>query len=124
MPLFSEGIDAALTQLGTALGGVVLTLVAVRKKLTENKVETTLLEKLGKERDRAEERLQEMIDAREKQFGACEERVRSLSEQVLDLRLANGRLQQELAKHDPAAAERLLVLQVRPVPPGPGDEPP
>lgn len=130
-----EWLQKAAGIVGTALVGAVGAAFALRRRVAkdnsdikreraETRVGTDLLERLQSRADHAEERLQEFIDAREKQFGACEERVRSLSEQVLDLKLANGRLQQELAKHDPAAAERLLVQQVRPVPSGPGDEPP
>jgi hypothetical protein len=71
-----------------------------------------------------EERAAEHDLEREKKYGACEERVRALAERVLDLQMANGRVFAELARANPAAAERLLQLQIRPVPPGPGDEPP
>lgn len=70
------------------------------------------------------DRLREREDGREKMIGACEERVRSLAEQVLDQKLANGRLFIELVRHDQPAAERLLQLHLRPGPPGKGDEPP
>lgn len=70
------------------------------------------------------ERLTERDQERERQVGACEERVRSLSEQLLDQKMANGRLFAELARADKDAADRMLVTQVRPGPPGKGDEPP
>lgn len=70
------------------------------------------------------DRLKEHEEERAKQLGACEERVRSLSEQVLDQKLANGRLFMELVQHDKPAAERLLQMHLRPGPPGKGDEPP
>lgn len=70
------------------------------------------------------ERLKALEEARERQIGACEERVRSLAEQVLDAKLANGRLFMALAKVDKPEAERLLLEHLRPVPPGKGDEPP
>lgn len=70
------------------------------------------------------ERLKALEEARERQIGACEERVRSLAEQVLDQKLANGRLFMALARVDKPEAERLLLLHLRPGPPGKGDEPP
>lgn len=70
------------------------------------------------------ERMKALEEARERQIGACEERVRSLAEQVLDAKLANGRLFMALAKLDKPEAERLLLLHLRPGPPGKGDEPP
>lgn len=55
-------------------------------------------------------------EERERQHGACEERVRSVSEELLasklelrDQKLANSRLFLELVKHDRALAERLML---------------
>lgn len=73
---------------------------------------------------RLEAQVASMEDARERLLGACEERVRSLAEQVLDQKLNNARLFGELWRLDRAVAERLLVEHLRPVPPGKGDEPP
>jgi hypothetical protein len=66
------------------------------------------------------ERLKEHDEGREQRAGACEERVRALSEQVLDQKLANGRLFMALAKVDQPTAERLLLEHMRP--PAPKDD--
>lgn len=70
------------------------------------------------------ERIEELESDRAAKVVACEERVRSLSEQVLDQKLANGRLFLALSSVDPAGAERLLLEHLRPGPRGKGDEPP
>lgn len=131
-----EWLQTAATALGTVIVGSVAWALATRRRLAkdnsdiarekaETKVQNSLLLAVQAERDAVVERLEEINEEREKRFGACEERVRSLSEQVLDLRLANGRLLQELAAlGHKEAAERLLVAQIRPGPPGKGDEPP
>lgn len=131
MALIGDQWTEWLQRAATAVGGALIALFAVRRKLSadnvaisEDRASTRLLATVMAERDAAMHRIDEMVSAREKQFGACEERVRSLSEQVLDLKLALGRAMQEIARLDPAAAARLLELQVRPGPPGKGDEPP
>jgi chromosome segregation ATPase len=87
-------------------------------------VDARTIAKLEAQLEAAWEKLREFEHQREKTFGACEERVRSLAEQVLDLKMANGRMLKELAAVNKEAAERVLVMQVRPGPAGPGDEPP
>lgn len=71
-----------------------------------------------------EERVADFLEGRDKLAASCEERVRSLSEQVLDGKMANGRLLIALSHADRDAAERLLHEHLRPGPPGKGDEPP
>lgn len=140
------GFQTAATAVGTLLVGVGGTFLVLRRKYSDDsagiaenrgrKDWTDQLIEFGRPEDaRAIGRLEAMLEAytkrlaelekdQERQYGECRERVRSLSERVLNFELANGRLQQELALHDKDAAERLLVLQVRPGQPGKGDEPP
>jgi uncharacterized protein HemX len=146
MPWISESIDASLAAIAAALGTIAAGFLVVRRRLSSDATaiareqgERTWVHQLleeGRPEDARnigrleataqayKDRLDEVQADRDRKFGACEERVRSLSEQVLDLKLANGRLYQALAIHDREEADRLLVLQLRPAPPGPGDEPP
>jgi septal ring factor EnvC (AmiA/AmiB activator) len=72
----------------------------------------------------AQDRLADLAAGRERIAGQCEERVRALAEQLLDQKMANGRLLLALSSVDRPAAEKLLTEHLRPVPPQKGDEPP
>jgi septal ring factor EnvC (AmiA/AmiB activator) len=62
----------------------------------------------------SQERLADLAAGRERIAGQCEERVRALSEQLLDQRMANGRLFLALSTADKPAAEKLLTEHLRP----------
>jgi predicted RNase H-like nuclease (RuvC/YqgF family) len=62
----------------------------------------------------AKERLQDEAADLAKQIGACDERIRSLSEQVLDQKMANSRLLLALHDANPAEAQKLLESHLRP----------
>jgi septal ring factor EnvC (AmiA/AmiB activator) len=72
----------------------------------------------------AQERLAELAAGRERIAGQCEERVRALAEQLLDQKMANGRLFLALSSVDRPAAEKLLSEHLRPVRAQQGGEPP
>lgn len=61
-----------------------------------------------------QERITEYMDGRDKLASACEERNRSLAEQLLDQKMANGRLLIALSAADKDAAERLLQEHLQP----------
>jgi hypothetical protein len=94
---------------------------ALRAQLTEYATKNARLEAKLEMCDEAAKGREE---ERHRQAGACEERVRSLSEELLEKNLLNGRLFIELVTLDKALAERLMLEHWRPVPPGKGDEPP
>jgi hypothetical protein len=150
MALFDDqwftGVQTAATSLLTAVAGFLGGWAVVRRKYSADSAEIAkdrgqvnwvqqLLEEgrpadartIGRLEATVEaykERIADLESERAEKVGACEERVRSLSEQVLDAKLANGRLFAALAAIDKPAAERLLLDHLRPGPPGPGDEPP
>lgn len=64
------------------------------------------------DRDRVQEELRHATS----RMAACEEKAILLRDEVLELKLANGRLFKELASIDKDAAERLLVLHLKPAP--------
>lgn len=101
---------------------VVLAMEAARVTLTED---ARTIARLEARVAFLEDRDMMYEEDRIRHLGACEERVRSLSEQVLDQKLNNARLFMALSKADPEAAESLLLQHLRPVPPNtPGNEPP
>lgn len=55
------------------------------------------------------EELEEFKTERDKKYGECNERVRQLSETVLDMRFMNGLLFMELTEIDRPRAERLFL---------------
>lgn len=150
MALFDDqwftGLQTATTSFFTAVAGAFGAWLALRRKYSEDSTEISkdrgekkwvqqLLEEgrpvdarsIGRLEAMVEaykERIEELEAERSAKFSACEERVRSLSEQVLDQKLANGRLFLALSSVDPAGAERLLLEHLRPAPPGKGSESP
>jgi hypothetical protein len=86
--------------------------LACRERMSEAKIE----------RDMAIEQMHQL----QSRVAASEERVIALRDEVLDLKLANGRLLKELAALNTEAAERVLQLHLKPAhkprPSLPGDE--
>lgn len=60
------------------------------------------------------DRLAELAEGRERIAGQCEERVRSLGDQLLDQRMVNGRLFLALSQVDRQGAEKLLHEHLQP----------
>lgn len=61
-------------------------------------------------------------EERVRQLGSCEERIRSLSEHVLELNMTLDRVYIEMARLDPGVAARMSIERWRP--PGKGPNPP
>lgn len=60
------------------------------------------------------DRLAELAEGRERIAGQCEERMRSLGDQLLDQRMVNGRLFLALSQVDRQGAEKLLHEHLQP----------
>lgn len=135
------GLQTALTSIATAAGGFVGGWALMRRRLssdsteiTKDRVESRWMLSLEAAASTAREdsrtiakleaRLEDALERekatkehdirREQMVGACEERVRSLSEQLLDQKMVNGRLFMALTHADKDAAERLLQEHLRP----------
>lgn len=142
---YFTGIETAFTAALTAVGGALTAWGVLRRRLSADALEIAKdrgeatwirdMREMGRmeaKLNAAETMIQflqdkhaEYIVGRERQFGACEERVRSLGERNLDLDLANKRLYAALREYNEAEADELMLLQLRPVPPGTeGNAPP
>lgn len=61
-----------------------------------------------------QEEVEEFKTEREKKYGECNERVRQLSESVMDLRFTNGQLFMIVTELDRPRAERFLIDHMKP----------
>lgn len=143
-------IGAALTGIVIGLGGALLktrrTIVQDNSDIFKSKAERTWIDTAFEQHAETRARLQAALDEhdhdthtigqleaqlgaakaleeeRMRQVGACEERIRSLAEHVLELNMTFDKVYAELARLNPDAAARLSIERWRP--PGKGQKPP